>query len=165
MSTKNIENGMFNMFDMFPSLYPENANSTTTCTDGKPHPDTGIEFIQEEDSKPIPNSITTHSATGSDDTEPGYYRFDLQTGQVKKIHYRDCESISTCKEKEKVNHPSHYNSGKIEVIDFIEDQKLGFHLGNAVKYICRAGRKDPDKIKEDLDKAIWYINRYKENIK
>lgn len=59
-----------------------------------------------------------------------------------------------------VNHPSHYTSGKIEVIDFIEDQKLDFHLANAVKYICRAGKKNPDKTQEDLEKAVWYINRY-----
>ena len=58
-----------------------------------------------------------------------------------------------------VNHPDHYNHGKIEVIDFIEDQHLGFHLGNAVKYISRAGRKNPDKTIEDLRKAVWYINR------
>ena len=58
-----------------------------------------------------------------------------------------------------VNHPSHYTSGKIEVIDFIEDKELGFHLGTAVKYISRAGRKNPDKIVEDLQKAVWYINR------
>ena len=58
-----------------------------------------------------------------------------------------------------VNHPSHYTSGKIEVIDFIEDKELGFHLGNAVKYISRAGRKNPAKIVEDLQKAVWYINR------
>lgn len=58
-----------------------------------------------------------------------------------------------------VNHPDHYNHGKIEVIDFIEDKELGFHLGNAVKYISRAGRKNPDKIIEDLQKAVWYINR------
>ena len=58
-----------------------------------------------------------------------------------------------------VNHPSHYTSGKIEVIDFIEDKELGFHLGNAVKYISRAGRKNPDKTVEDLQKAVWYINR------
>lgn len=58
-----------------------------------------------------------------------------------------------------VNHPSHYTFGKIEVIDFIEDKKLGFHLGNAVKYISRAGRKNPDKTVEDLRKAVWYINR------
>ena len=37
-----------------------------------------------------------------------------------------------------VNHPSHYTSGKIEVIDFIEDQKFPYHLGNACKYLCRA---------------------------
>lgn len=54
-----------------------------------------------------------------------------------------------------VAHPSHYNTGKIEVIEFIEDQALGFHLGNAVKYICRAGRKDSDKMVEDMEKAIW----------
>lgn len=58
-----------------------------------------------------------------------------------------------------VSHPSHYTDGKIEVIDYIEDKKLGFHLGNAVKYISRAGKKDPDKYIEDLRKAIWYINR------
>lgn len=64
-----------------------------------------------------------------------------------------------------VNHPSHYTDGKIEVIDFIEDKKLGFHLGNAVKYITRAGKKDPAKTVEDLEKAIWYIKRYIEDYK
>ena len=63
-----------------------------------------------------------------------------------------------------VNHPAHYTSGKIEVIDFIEDKELGFHLGNAVKYISRAGRKNPDKTVEDLRKAVWYINRQIERL-
>jgi hypothetical protein len=58
-----------------------------------------------------------------------------------------------------VNHPSHYTSGKIEVIDFIEDQKLNYHRGNAVKYIARAGKKDPDKEVEDLKKGLWYLTR------
>lgn len=58
-----------------------------------------------------------------------------------------------------VNHPAHYTDGNIEVIDFIEDKKLGFCLGNAVKYIARAGKKDPTKEVEDLQKAAWYINR------
>ena len=58
-----------------------------------------------------------------------------------------------------VNRPSHYTDGKIEVIDYIEDKKLGFCLGNAIKYISRAGKKDPSKEVEDLNKAIWYINR------
>lgn len=59
-----------------------------------------------------------------------------------------------------VNHPSHYTDGKIEVIDFIEDKKLNFHLANAVKYISRAGKKDPNKEIEDLKKARWYLDRY-----
>ena len=58
-----------------------------------------------------------------------------------------------------VNHPSHYTDGKIEVIDFIEDKGLNFHRGNAVKYIARAGKKDPGKEVEDLRKAVWYLNR------
>ena len=56
-----------------------------------------------------------------------------------------------------VNHPSHYTKGKIEVADFIADQKLNFDRGNAVKYVCRAGTKDPEKEIQDLEKAIWYI--------
>jgi hypothetical protein len=58
-----------------------------------------------------------------------------------------------------VNRPSHYTDGKIEVIDFIEDKKLGFHLGNTVKYIARAGKKGPSKKLQDLEKARWYLNR------
>lgn len=57
-----------------------------------------------------------------------------------------------------VDHPSHYNKGKIEVIDFIEDQGLSFHLGNVIKYVARAGAKG-DKL-EDLKKAQWYLDRY-----
>lgn len=64
-----------------------------------------------------------------------------------------------------VNHPSYYNSGKIEVIDFIEDQKLGFHLGTVVKYISRAGKKDSNKLVEDLEKARWYLTREIERLK
>ena len=56
-----------------------------------------------------------------------------------------------------VNHPAHYNVGKIEVIDAIEDWGLGFSLGNAIKYIARADHKG--KPVEDLEKAVWYIRR------
>lgn len=59
---------------------------------------------------------------------------------------------------EAVDHPPHYNQGKIEVIDFIEDQRMGFHLGNAVKYICRSPHKG--KAVEDIRKAIWYLERH-----
>lgn len=63
-----------------------------------------------------------------------------------------------------VSHPKHYNSGKIEVIEAIEDWKLNYQRGNAVKYIARAGKKDPAKEIEDLEKARWYLNREIENL-
>lgn len=82
----------------------------------------------------------------------------LSPGQYKRI-----EGEIFPEEKktpnDNVNHPSHYTSGKIEVIDFIEDQKLSFNRGNAVKYISRAGKKDQSKEVEDLKKAIWYLER------
>lgn len=59
-----------------------------------------------------------------------------------------------------VNHPAHYG-GKLnqyEAIKVIEAWELGFCLGNTVKYISRAGKKDPDKTLEDLQKAAWYLN-------
>ena len=59
--------------------------------------------------------------------------------------------------KEMVDHPKHYNMGKYEAIDVIEDWELGFNLGNAVKYISRAGHKD--NILQDLKKALWYLDR------
>lgn len=63
------------------------------------------------------------------------------------------------KPEEAVDHPSHYMLGGVEVIDAIEAWKLGFHLGNAVKYIARAGKKDPAKTVEDLRKAEFYLKR------
>lgn len=57
-----------------------------------------------------------------------------------------------------VNHPAHYTAYKgIEVIDLTE--QMNFNRGNAVKYICRAGIKNPDAEVEDLNKAIWYLRR------
>ncbi len=58
-----------------------------------------------------------------------------------------------------INHPSHYTDGGIETIDAIEAWGLGFHLGNAVKYISRAGKKAGSSELEDLKKARWYLNR------
>ena len=59
-----------------------------------------------------------------------------------------------------VNHPSHYCLGGIEVLDAIEAWTLPYHLGNVVKYIARAGKKDPTKMLEDLKKAQFYLNRH-----
>lgn len=59
-----------------------------------------------------------------------------------------------------VNHPKHYNAGRIEVIEFIEDQQLPYNLGNVVKYVSRAGKKGGiDEHEQDLKKAQWYLAR------
>ena len=61
--------------------------------------------------------------------------------------------------------PDYYQRGSVDVWDFIRQQELNFHLGNAIKYICRAGYKD-SKIK-DLEKAIHYLQNelhYEENL-
>lgn len=63
-------------------------------------------------------------------------------------------------ENNNVNHPSHYADGwsnGAEVIDITEH--LCFNLGNAVKYCARAGKKNPDKRREDIEKALWYLQR------
>ena len=65
-----------------------------------------------------------------------------------------------------VSHPSHYADGwsnGAEVIDLTEH--LSFCAGNVVKYVCRAGRKDPDKHVEDLEKARWYLDREIERVR
>lgn len=62
----------------------------------------------------------------------------------------EVKTIELPKNEDVINHPSHYTRGKIEVIDFIEDQQLPYHLGNVIKYIARAGYKG-DKL-EDLKK-------------
>ena len=61
-----------------------------------------------------------------------------------------------------VNHPDHYNHGKYEAIDVIEDWNLDFHCGNAVKYIARHSYKESPR--QDIEKAIWYLQRYLETL-
>lgn len=83
---------------------------------------------------------------------------DYDTYYYSILYNKNSKNVENMSDNS-VENPSHYNSGKIEVIDFIEDQNLNFHLGNAVKYISRAGKKDPKKFREDLEKAVWYLNR------
>ena len=77
---------------------------------------------------------------------------------VKAIEEPEVKVVELPKKEDVINHPSHYTRGNIEVIDFIEDQQLPYHLGNVIKYIARAGHKG-DKL-EDLKKARWYLDRY-----
>lgn len=83
---------------------------------------------------------------------------DVQAIAEKVVQTIEEQAVELPKQEDVINHPSHYTRGKIEVIDFIEDQQLPYHLGNVIKYIARAGHKG-DKL-EDLKKARWYLDRY-----
>ena len=98
----------------------------------------------------------------------GYFESKIYEGVLAKIENVPCGTIediygkeslkldgSTIQLKEMVNHPKHYNTGKYEVIDVIEDWNLNFALGNAVKYIARCNYKE-NKL-QDLKKALWYL--------
>ena len=70
----------------------------------------------------------------------------------------DADLVSVEDRNPAVYSPSHYTRGGIETIDFIEAKGLGFHLGNVVKYVSRAGFKQDAEV-QDLEKARWYLDR------
>jgi hypothetical protein len=75
--------------------------------------------------------------------------------RMQAVHGVTIETID--KQPDPVNNPAHYTTGGVETIDFIEAKKLGYNLGNVVKYITRADHKG-NKL-EDLRKAQWYLSR------
>lgn len=91
------------------------------------------------------------------------YDYELEGNSIV---IKELDSTETRENSDSVSHPPHYANGwsnGAEVIDLTEH--LSFCAGNVVKYVCRAGRKDPDKHVEDLEKARWYLDREIERIK
>lgn len=94
--------------------------------------------------------------------------FELWSKQIeeKTEHIGQSNDLQQRKRNDTVNHPSHYNYGDIEVIDFIEqvtkhyNPNVAYHIGNAIKYLARSPHKNG---KEDIAKAKWYIERAFEN--
>jgi len=79
---------------------------------------------------------------------------------------RDRKNKVEFTETEKVYHPNHYG-GKdnlYEAIKVIEAWDLDFNLGNVVKYVSRAGKKDKETKLQDLEKALWYLQRSIDNL-
>ncbi len=62
---------------------------------------------------------------------------------------------------DEVRHPKHYSESKIEVLEAIEAWGLinNYYRGTVIKYTARAGKKDPAKEIQDLEKAVWYLKR------
>lgn len=69
----------------------------------------------------------------------------------------DSRTITIHEVDDAVDHPNHYNKGKIEAIEIIEDWDLNFNLGNVIKYTLRAPYKG--ETLQDLKKAQWYLTR------
>lgn len=110
-------------------------------------------------------------------SDMAYVDCNCATGQVYEIECGDCGTVAQCqpipvpdpaptealrqlfRDHDPVN-PPHYRELSPEPIDAIEGWGLGYNLGNAVKYIARAGRKGgPEKRVEDLRKALFYLTR------
>lgn len=106
------------------------------------------------------------SKTDVKDIEPSVQSPDIayrmEHPEAQRKHEEMLERLGVLKHnearKETVNHPDHYNSKGIEVMDVIRAFDLSFSLGNVVKYVTRAGKKHKETYLEDLKKAKWYLD-------
>lgn len=130
---------------------------------GKGRPAVNCPTCRAELSKPKKKvSPKDNQSKKVDEVAPVISKTETTESYINAESVKDLYDVTSDKKPNRIinaiDHPSHYNRGKIEVIDFIEDQGLSFHLGNVIKYIARAGSKG-DKL-EDLKKARWYLDRY-----
>ena len=139
-----------------------------SMTDGETGPDDGCELGISQEEKALKSEIENKVHGHSDKDNPKRISVDEMFKPLDDAIAKLSKSIDELENNsnvtdDPVNHPSHYTDGGIETIDFIEAKQLPYHLGNAVKYISRAGKKD-DAIK-DLKKAIWNVDRYIKQLK
>ena len=130
----------------------------------------GLNDITEE--KNEDGSSTFHFDVEDDKVDEFFSAFGLETNDTAGFQSVVTNALAAmldkyeCKSSGVISHPSHYRSDSgFEAIDVIEAWNLGFNLGNALKYISRAGLKDKNREIEDLEKAQWYLNREIERIR
>lgn len=149
---------MATMYSKEDEPEPQINNDGRVTDNDAPDCDSDCEHCEFNEQQPIEFDISVHDPFIDLITDC------LDDKSEDEYDAHDQDKYDDQNEHDAVNHPSYY-CGNIEVIDFIEDKNLGYHLGNAVKYISRAGKKreegmsDTDKMIEDLRKAVWYINR------
>lgn len=109
----------------------------------------------------VPNDILNNNSNLI-----GYVEDEINTHKSNDVQQKKRFEHLGVKPNDTVNHPSHYNYGEIEIIDFIEqvtkhyNPNVAYHIGNAIKYLARSPHKNG---KEDVAKARWYIERAFEN--
>lgn len=117
------------------------------------------DLLNKPKKKPVDVKDKAIAVKKEDVVAPVISKKETTASYINADSVSDLYPVNEIKDRDNmIDHPSHYNKGKIEVIDFIEDQGLSFHLGNVIKYVARAGSKG-DKL-EDLKKAQWYLDRY-----
>ena len=126
-------------------------------------------MIREKLLKGIHDLETDHlSGTHAEDYNRGWDDALCYVETMVNELFREESGRETAEEPasdDPVNHPGHYCDGGIETLDFILAKKLDFLLGQVCKYISRAGKKDPAKELEDLQKAEFYLKRKIETFK
>ena len=131
-----------------------NTKGKLNWADGKTGTIKSISHLQPEEP-----DILNIIVDGMDTTKPPFGLASVCDYEIEPI----TKTVEPKETDDPVNHPSHYTDGKYECIDYIE--ACGYatdgYIFNAVKYISRAGKKNPEKYREDIQKAIWYLNRRK----
>ncbi|KKI55447.1 Phage protein [Staphylococcus equorum subsp. equorum] len=139
-----------NYFDLWTKSIEDKTESINTTVKWN---DNGNLEVKDNYEIKVPNDILDNNSDVI-----GYIKDEINTHRSNDVQQR--------KRNDKVNHPSHYNYGDIEVIDFIEqvtqhyNPNVAYHIGNAIKYLARSPHKNG---KEDVAKAKWYIERAYDN--
>ena len=108
------------------------------------------------------SKISSNGKSAQIRVDDGVYRDITDNNDFKILEWNATPQYA----EDMVNHPSHYNYGDIEIIDFIEqvtqhyNPNVAYHIGNAIKYLARSPHKNG---KEDVAKAKWFIERAFEN--
>ena len=121
-----------------------------------------IDFYKHQVTKSTSSTMSedTITFTGTDSLDIQIPEDAVQAAQQVPFTYGGGEDrISFSVSDALGHHPDYYNTGQIEVWDFIADQELDFFAGNVVKYVSRAGRKSGNSRQDDLQKAKTYIQK------
>lgn len=133
----------------------DGASATTVALDAVGNPCHGVDLTSGGIAYDVEEFIPAIDEDADQIPEP----VDYELGGISSV--LQAEQIDSV-----IDHPAHYGGDTAyEAIKVIEAWGLGFSLGNAVKYIARAGRKDPAKTLEDLEKAAWYLQRHIDSLR
>lgn len=132
-----------------------------------------ISYIKDYTKHELEDVLDNEEQSSGDEPDCIVSYTDICNSIKRQINYNedDARQDEQDAQHDSVNHPSYYADGNIEVIDYIEDKNLGYHLGTAIKYISRAGKKHEQGMSSrqkeinDLRKAMWYINRKIDQLK